>query len=111
MTVRVCECCGQPILSDLERTLWTLPWSPTERRILERLLRSYDQDVGAAALIEAVYHDDVDGGPLDARKTITVFVHNIRKKLAPAGLTISCRSGVRTRRLTEARPVKPARPS
>lgn len=51
--------------------------------IFERLHRSRGIFVPTDHLIHTLYADDTDGGPLDARKTISVLICYLRKRLPP----------------------------
>lgn len=51
--------------------------------IFERLHRSRGMFVPTDHLINRLYADDIDGGPLDARKTISVLICYLRKRLPP----------------------------
>lgn len=46
--------------------------------------------VARAALIEALWGDDAEGGPLLADKAIDQHIHFARRALAPLGIRIAC---------------------
>ena len=59
-----------------------------EIRILECLLERAPHVVSMDQIIEAVYFDDPQGGPLTARNVMGVCISRLRKKLAPTSYRI-----------------------
>jgi hypothetical protein len=45
-------------------------------------------------IVEFVYREDPDGGPLNAHKVIHVVVHNLNRRLAEHGVIIRATRGV-----------------
>lgn len=89
-----CPTCGQSVAAGFANpaeVVAAVRLSPYERRIIERLARSFGKLVSTDALIAAVYDDDINGGPDNDRQNIAVFVHRIRRKIEPHGLTIDGR--------------------
>ncbi len=86
-----CPCCGAPIAADRlpARMLTDVRGLPLqERRILEALVRAYPRAIDGAGLVDAVYFDRPDGGPLDAANFVQQLVSRLRRRLAPLGWTI-----------------------
>ncbi len=57
------------------------PLTPTEHRILSLLWSQRSRLVRSEAIIEHLYGDDPNGGPLYARTLVTVYMSKLRKKL------------------------------
>lgn len=91
-----CPCCGQrivkardltfgPIGCAVTRNGTSVRLSPTQYRIIfilrDRLLSMRD-------LIDAVYADDPDGGPDNAKNTLLVTEANMNKRLLPLGIRV-----------------------
>lgn len=51
-------------------------------RLMAHLLKNKGKVVSTKELVEAVYGDDPDGGPLTAEHTIRIAVFKLRKKAA-----------------------------
>jgi DNA-binding response OmpR family regulator len=56
--------------------------TPAQSRIMASLATSAGRVVRREALIDAVWGDDEDGGPDDARKSVYVHVCQLRRRLA-----------------------------
>lgn len=84
---RVCKRCGQ-LLSDeqIEVAL-----TRTQRRMYRALLRSED-GLTCADLLDQIYADDPDGGPLESN-IVGVMACRMRRAIAPFGLTITANGG------------------
>lgn len=59
-----------------------------ERRIVDALSSAHPRAVTIDALIDHVYFDNADGGPLDARNSVASTVARMRKLLPRYGWTI-----------------------
>lgn len=69
----------------------TLRLQRGERRIAEAMVKHFGQPVTTKRLADAMYSDDIDGGPLEANRSVNVRVCHLRRKLRQVGLTIeSC---------------------
>jgi hypothetical protein len=80
-----------------------LPLTPLEFRVWDVLRRAPD-GLACAALIERVYSDRPDGGPLTARNSIWSHAHRANRKLAAIGQRIVASGGPgSTYRLTRIR--------
>lgn len=105
MTQR-CKCCGQPLPGSPSVDLEAAPLAKLERRIVDALSIAHPRAVTIDALIDQVYFDDADGGPIDARSSVASTVARMRKLLPRYGWTIPRGSrgrGVRgTYKLTKA---------
>jgi hypothetical protein len=87
--IRVCECCGQPLPSEIEKLGERLKLSKIERRILSRLQLAGSAGILRAALVDVVYGGRKDGGPLCANNIISVKRVHLNDKLRCVGLRIS----------------------
>jgi DNA-binding response OmpR family regulator len=80
MEVYSCPCCGATASRQSASMLLAMPiWTQSQLRILEAL--KGQQTVRHERLIDVLWGDDIDGGPLNARRTLDVHLTNIRKKL------------------------------
>ena len=74
----ICPCCNQPAdtgkLSEAVRV-----FTPTEARLL-RILEGRTM-VRKEAVLDTLWADDPEGGPLTAQKMVDVVIHKIRRKL------------------------------
>ena len=84
-----CPCCNTLIESLDVEDLAFIALSPLERRIVEALISSYPRLVTRDYIIDQMYWDDPDGGPLDAYNTMHVVMMKVRRKLSKFGWTIS----------------------
>lgn len=87
---RRCPCCGYVLdgEAELAREIDRARLSPMQRRVVDRLARSFGRPVPCGALIEAAYFDDPQGGPQAALRTVQVHIFDARQKLATVGLGI-----------------------
>ena len=93
-----CPTCGHPVSAQFtapSEIVAAARLTGNERRIVERLVRSFGKFVSTEALVQAAFGDRIDGGPLLAKENITVHVHRSRQKLKRHGLTIEGRGGGR----------------
>lgn len=89
-----CPCCGQRIVEDV------LPYGLVLRgnklRIFEWVKKAGSNGIGSDVIINRLYENREDGGPLWPEKTLHVQMHLLNKALAPFNLKIrsngSCRS-------------------
>lgn len=65
-----------------------IPLGRRQRRIVELYLKRFGRWVSTDALLDVLWDDDPDGGPVTARQTLAVQIHHIRRRLRPHGLTI-----------------------
>lgn len=85
-----CPTCGQPMNAPrvpLE-ALRLVEFGKRKRRLVAALADAYPRAVNGAALLDAVYGDDPNGGPEAADMALRVLVSQLRKKLVPMGWTI-----------------------
>lgn len=66
--------------------------TPTRRMIFEMLVRR--DMLSRAALVEAVWGDDPDGGPIDPHRNLDVHLVYLRRALAPHGIAIETKINV-----------------
>ena len=87
---RVCHCCGFPLADDELAWLFTR----TQLKIYLAVARAGRAGKSIEALVDRVYGDRPDGGPLYARNCMSVLIHQkINPKLAPHGLKITAGRG------------------
>jgi len=67
--------------------------TPREKRIADAVRRSGDGGIFIDDLVDVVYADHPDGGPLTAKTCIYVLIHNANKKLVPKGFVIRSEHG------------------
>lgn len=86
----LCPCCGQPLQDrpDVRALGDSMPLGPIERRIFEVFAAALGKYVDNARLVNIVYSNDIDGGPLTARNSISVNLSYLRRKIRPYGLVI-----------------------
>jgi hypothetical protein len=75
--------CGSPTVAvaDLRSRL-----PRTKQRIFDAVCRR--PGIDAEALCDAIWADDIDGGPLSGRKNVHVHVHQLNKLIAPHGIAV-----------------------
>jgi DNA-binding winged helix-turn-helix (wHTH) protein len=96
----ICPTCKQPI-SDIDELLIDAATGVVQRgtsrtiisrgncaRVLTALRDAYPGEVSIKRLLEAVYGDDSDGGPLFANTCIHVAIHHLRTPLRTIGVAI-----------------------
>lgn len=89
-----CPCCGTWVEGGRpEELLAYLPLSARERTIAEVLVKSFGRFVPTARVMDAVYGDREDGGPLSAASAISVAVSQANKKLGRVRLRITAKQG------------------
>lgn len=86
----VCPNCGFPIVN--EEISWL--FRGKQRVIYETVARAGVRGIARADLVETVYGNDSDGGPLSANNSIAVMINKaINSRLAPHGLKITAGRG------------------
>lgn len=78
-----CACCGQtlpPRVCDPELKL-----SPTQQRILDRVVRAGQFGIVSTDLLEYLYADDPNGGPETGLQCLSSHIVHLNKKLAKKG--------------------------
>jgi DNA-binding response OmpR family regulator len=96
MSALICPCCSQVVTSavrDPSIVLALVHLSPLERKIAGALARRFGRWWSPNDLVDAVYADDVDGGPETARTAIAVHIATLRRRLARTPLTIEGMKG------------------
>ncbi len=56
---------------------------PTQRRILRLLISHEGRNLTVKEVVDHIYSDDEDGGPLYAESVVSTLVYSIRRKLLP----------------------------
>lgn len=82
---KVCPCCGQtlpPPGPDVHLT-------PRERTVFEAIRKAGKYGIPVERLINALYADHEDGGPLHAKHIVYITVRALKDKLAPFGAIIN----------------------
>jgi hypothetical protein len=64
------------------------PLTKTERRICDILIDHIGSYVAHERIIDHVYHDDHDGGPIAAKNVIAVTILRLQDKIVPLGFRI-----------------------
>jgi len=77
---------------DVKRRVYALRIQPQARRLLEFLVDHFGEYQSSERLVEALYANDGDGGPLGATNVVAQRLHGLRKTLAPLGLELEGRS-------------------
>ena len=80
----MCECCGHPVPDNVARFRLT----KTERRLYDMVVRSGRAGVSVDAVVDALYGDRVDGGPLTARAVVCTVRCHMNTKMKPHGFAI-----------------------
>lgn len=88
----LCTHCGQPT-SDFSG-IDVAGLTRTETLILEALVAGRHRFTPMSALVDAVYADRPDGGPMDPSKIIRVVISRMRPRLSTLGWTVELRWGV-----------------
>jgi len=70
--------------------LLDLPLQNAQRRVLTRLMIGNGGTVSKAAIVDDLYGDLVDGGPLAAEKVVESHISKLRKRIKPRGWTVRC---------------------
>ena len=91
MAKLLCTHCGQPMgdFSGIDVARLTR----NEARIVEALVQANHRLTSIEVLIEKVWGDCPDGGPLSADRGIRTHICHARKKLEKAGWTIRAQKG------------------
>lgn len=84
-----CPCCGAALDTVPYDALRELEIGPNERAVLTVLLDRYPRSVSRDTLVNAVWGDRPDGGPLSAYNILSVTHLKLRSKIEPLGWTIS----------------------
>lgn len=85
-----CPCCGATLASGPPTWLVELfILCPAERRLMKVLARRFPWYVDREILIDALYGDRSDGGPLSANNVLSVHLCQLRRALEPFGWTVS----------------------
>jgi hypothetical protein len=95
----VCPCCGQRWAMgrskvDARRLVYSLVKNghSQEDRLLEVLVDHFGEWLSRDRLVEVIFSNRSDGGPLWAESSIATRLCRLRKRIAPYGLEIQGRS-------------------
>ena len=92
--MKTCPHCGQT-LSELPPAFGGLRLTPSQDIILQSLVRAGKNGLPRDAIIDKLYADHPDGGPVTATRVVWVLMCQLRKKLALIGKTIVTEHGGR----------------
>ncbi len=91
-------CCGQTMRAppvDAVQFVEQLPIGGTHApRLIARLARNFGLYIPEDVLVDSVYANEPDGGPLSARNVVAVLTCRLNPRLAPHGLKIESITGV-----------------
>ena len=87
--VKVCEACGHPV-NDFEIQL---KLTPRQRDMYRALQKAGQRGLLIQELINKVYADEPDGGPMTANNVVQVQKMHMQKKLSAFGLQITTTRG------------------
>ncbi len=91
MTQQSCPCCRQPVtVPTLETLTLALNLQPLQARILKAVWRGKGQPVPTSRVFDAMYEDDINGGPGEAAmySALKIALCRLRKRLAGTGVWI-----------------------
>ncbi|MBN8996133.1 MAG: hypothetical protein J0H94_12975 [Rhizobiales bacterium] len=88
-----CPCCGRPIDEDVHAVIATASLSRSERLAVSHLAERFGKWVRLGQVVEAVYVDDPDGGPLTAHQCVYMFLYRADKKLRSLGYAVESTRG------------------
>lgn len=86
MHVNLCPTCNRPLAHPLRHLL-----SDTETKIVDIIAAAGGRGITQKDIADKLYSDRIDGGPLNTRNAIGVYLHNIRKKLVGSEYLVVCR--------------------
>lgn len=87
----LCPCCGNPVFSPaLEVLIDVFKISPDQATVLSAIWRGKGTAVSTARIFDAMYADDMNGGPSPERmySALKLRLHKLRQKLVGSGVTI-----------------------
>jgi len=87
--VKVCECCGHPIPTYHD----ILGLTRGQQRLFEIVERSGAAGIAYRMVVDRMYVDDPDGGPLTGNTSVNVMRANMNKRLVRKGLVIKSTGG------------------
>lgn len=85
-----CPCCGTEVSEPIYVAKKLFHLSPKQSRLL-RILKSAPEGLTNSEVMDRLYINDADGGPISSN-VISVMKANINKKLIKAGMTIRIES-------------------
>jgi len=90
-----CPCCGflpdQPTPDMIGQMLALARY---ERRVFDCLVKNFGKFTDTSKIIDEVYFDDIDGGPIHARQCVYVTTYKLKAKIAGTALMIDSRRGI-----------------
>lgn len=93
----LCPCCGSKMIEavDHPRHLINVRMSPREKVLLDLFVAKWPRPLRRHSMVNALYGDDPNGGPLTADHTAGTVVTLLRKTLTPFGWTVRSNKGGR----------------
>jgi DNA-binding response OmpR family regulator len=88
MRVKVCECCGQPLPTDVTSIAERLKLSPQHRSIFEALASANGRIFTHDQIFDLMWGTDIDGGPDNPISVARVQIHYLNRKLTAEGFRI-----------------------
>lgn len=85
MTSKICECCGQVLPEHWDVVAAKARLSPKQTELFLAVAAGRGNCVPWEVLENAVYGQDLDGGPLSMRNTLFVTAGNANARLTKAG--------------------------
>lgn len=114
-----CPCCGHIVTAEeglrwneLTRTLCGLGYvvalRPMQGKIFDKLWRSWPSGrmISKEEMMDHVYADDINGGP-ESPNIVSVQIADLRKRIAPFGISIHGRHGYLIYRVANPKPGRP----
>lgn len=89
MSADTCPCCGQKLVSAYDQIAEDARLTPGQARLFLAVASGHGNAVSWDKIIDAIYWDDVEGGPLNARRVVRVTRVYANKKLARFGFAIT----------------------
>lgn len=90
--VHTCPTCGSTmVVQSHPRVLLDVKLSPLEKSLMNVLVDVYPRGISRNALVDALYANDPNGGPLTALNLVSVYICRLRPKIQLHGWTIAGR--------------------
>lgn len=87
MILPTCKCCGQTLPRDSPFEMVSL--TPQQYRIVQRIKKAGKHGITTEMLIDHVYANDPDGGPVTAAQTLHVQVMLANRELRKIGFKVA----------------------
>ncbi len=87
----ICPCCGHRVIDEMLPE--GLQLSNLQRRIFSIVQRAGPSGIPADVLVERVYANDPNGGPLTARRSVYVTICKLNSKLLDYKMVLRANGG------------------